>query len=502
MKQESFLHSIGTAVLWKGLDRVAGFAKHVIIAAAIGLSAQLDVFYMVVALLGVLVFSWASMIDVVAVPNMLNAWQKGRRDEFKQIASGLFSLVLAASALLALILYLGKDLVAQIAIGFEAERRQLLADAIIWLLPVILLYIPLRLMGAVLRAIRQFSTFYQAEFLTALTVLVCVAMFREDRYVLLWSFSVGVSSAFLFLLHKSRHFIFPLGNPFSNAVRQSLQLAPSLLVLQGAHFIFIFTDRLFVSFLPTGAVAALAFAMTLVSLLPGVISLSGSFITIIAEQDSGEGRGKRLNALLSIVIFVALGSTCFLLLAGPTMVQVLLERGMFSAADTQLVATGILAYSWIVLPLFLIGPLDQIFQVERRIGFMVRRTALGLATNIVLSAWFLFGLGWGLIGVALATSISYWVILTAGLHSLKGIGYQIEWVRHLKWAGWISIFLAPIFFLSSFMPVSITHGLPNLLMNVCAVLSVLLIAGLTYSGEESVFVRKTLYRCLPKALKS
>jgi len=273
-------------------------------------------------------------------------------------------------------------------------------------------------------------------------------------------------------------------------------------VLQGAHFIFIFTDRLFVSFLPTGAVAALAFAMTLVSLLPGVISLSGSFITIIAEQDSGEGRGKRLNALLSIVIFVALGSTCFLLLAGPTMVQVLLERGMFSAADTQLVATGILAYSWIVLPLFLIGPLDQIFQVERRIGFMVRRTALGLATNIVLSAWFLFGLGWGLIGVALATSISYWVILTAGLHSLKGIGYQIEWVRHLKWAGWISIFLAPIFFLSSFMPVSITHGLPNLLMNVCAVLSVLLIAGLTYSGEESVFVRKTLYRCLPKALKS
>jgi len=489
-------------MLWKGLDRLAGLAKHIIIAAAIGLSAQLDIFYMALALLGVLVFSWATMIDVVAVPSMVKAWQEGRRDEFKRIASGLFSYVLAGSVLLALILYLGKDHMAQVAIGFEAEQRQLLAEAIPWLLPVIILYIPLRLMGAVLRAIRQFSTFYQAEFLTALTVLVCVALFREDGHVLLWSLSVGVTSAFLYLLHKSRHFVFPLGNPFSDSVRQSLQLAPGLLVLQGAQYIFVLTDRIFVSYLPTGGISAVAYAMTIVSLLPGVISLSGSFITVIAEQDTVEGRGKRLNALLSMGIFIALGATCFMLLAGPAMVQVLLERGMFSAADTQLVATGIFAYAWMVLPLFLIGPLDQIFQVERRIGFMVRRTALGMVANIVLNAWFLFGLGWGLFGIALATSISYWIMLSAGLHGLKKLGYHIDWARHLKWAGWVLIFLAPTYIMSSFVPVSLTHGLPNLLVNVCAVVCVLLIAGLTYPGEESVSVRKTLHRCLDKAMKS
>ena len=54
MKRESFLHSLGASALWRGLDRAAGLAKHVLIAAAIGLSAQLDVFYMAVAILGVL----------------------------------------------------------------------------------------------------------------------------------------------------------------------------------------------------------------------------------------------------------------------------------------------------------------------------------------------------------------------------------------------------------------------------------------------------------------
>ena len=252
MVPESFLKSIGSSLLWKGLDRLAGFAKHLVIAAAIGLSAQLDVFYMGIALLGVLVFSWASMVDVVAVPGMVRAWRENRHVELRQTASGMFSLTLLGSLLLAFLLYAFRDGIAAVAIGFDQERRYLLAEAIPWLIPVILLYIPLRLMGAVLRALRSFSPFYQAEFITALIVLVCVWFYKEDGHVLLWSFSVGITASFLFLLFKTRRYILPFSNPLSPQVRSSLNMAPGLMVLQGAQYVYVLSDRMFVSFLQEG----------------------------------------------------------------------------------------------------------------------------------------------------------------------------------------------------------------------------------------------------------
>ena len=495
---ESFLKSIGASVLWKGLDRLAGLAKHIVIAATIGLSAQLDVFYMAIALLGVLVFSWASLFDVVAVPNMVRAWQENRQAEFRQIASGLFILTMTGSLFLAIILYQAKAGLANVAIGFDQDRERLLAEAIPWLLPVILLYIPLRLMGAVLRALRMFSPFYQAELITTLTVLLCVAIFREDGHVLLWSFSMGIGAAFVFLLIRTQSYLFPLANPFSPVVRQSLQMVPGLLILQAAHYIYVLTDRVFVSFLPEGGVSALAYGMALISLFPSLAALSGSFITVIAEYNDISKRSERLNDLMSMAIYIALGATAFMLMGGQIMVQVMLERGVFTASNTASVARSIAAYVWMILPLLLIGPLDQIFQVERRIGLIVRRTLLGMLANILLNAWFLFGLGWGLFGVAMATSISYWIMLLTGLAGVKQLGYTVESSRHLRWGIWNGVFLALAVIGFMALPDSHGGGIFALLTAVFLTSATMLLAGLVYRGHEQGLVHATVRRFLSR----
>ena len=479
-------------MLWKGLDLLAGFAKHIVIAATIGLSAQLDVFYFVIALLGILVFSWASMIDVVAVPSMVRSWQENRHDDFRRFASGLFTLTLMGSLLIALLLYSGKSGIAAVAIGFEQERRQLLADAIPWLIPAILLYIPLRLMGAVLRASRLFSPFYQAEFLTALIVLAFVWIFKEDSHVLLWSFSAGITASFLFLFYKTRRLILPLRSPLSPHVRNALNMAPGLLVLQGAHYVYVLTDRIFVSFLPEGAVSALAYGFTLISLLPSLVYLYGAFITVLAEQNEISEKNARLNDLTSLAIYLATGATAFILMAGEGMVQTLLERGVFTATDTADVAEAIAAYACMILPLLLIGPLDQVFQVEEKIGLMVRRTLFGLITNAILNAWFLFGLGWGLFGVAMATSISYWVMLLTGLVSTKKLGYTIEWVRHLGWLVWNATCLLMVFTAFNSLPAGLQSGIPSLPVAASMIGVAMLLAGLVYRGDEQRLVKTTL----------
>ncbi|MDR3159198.1 MAG: polysaccharide biosynthesis C-terminal domain-containing protein [Zoogloeaceae bacterium] len=490
---ESFLKSIGASVLWRGLNYLAGLAKHIVIAAAIGLSAQLDVFYMAMALLGVLVFSWAGLLDIMAVPDMVRAWRENRHEEFRRIASGLFSLVLAGSAALALTLCFAWGEIANVAMGFDQGRKELLAQAIPWLLPAVLLYIPLRFIGSVLRAIRKFSLFYQAEFSIALVVLICV-LSCEDAHVLLWSFSAGVSVAFLFLLFAARRHLFPLSSPFSPVVLRSLNMAPGLLLLQCAGYVFVLSDRIFVSFLPEGAVSALAYGATLVALLPNAVSLNGAFITVAAEHGSREKRAEYLNDLVSAAIYLGVGATVFMLTAGEGIVQTLFERGMFTAGDTQNVARAISAYAWMILPLFLIGSVEQIFQVERRIGPMVWRVVLGMLVNVALNAWFLFGLGWGLHGVALATAIAYWIMLLASLNALKRQGYILEKRRHLCWLGWNALFLAIVPAGFHVLPPFLRSGITGVCAAALLAGGAMLVAGLAWRGNEQKLLTAAIRR--------
>jgi peptidoglycan biosynthesis protein MviN/MurJ (putative lipid II flippase) len=496
MSPESFLKSIGSSVLWRGLDRLAGFIKHIVIAATLGLSAQLDVYYMAVAFLGVFVFSWGRLLDMIGVPDMVKAWKENRKEEFRQIASGLFSFALMISFMLVVILYFAREGIAEIAIGFEQNRKHLLAEAMPWLLAVIMLYIPMRSMGAILRALRNFSSLYRSEFFISLSILFCVLAFRENEHVLLWSYSVGIIVVFLYFLNISRQYIFPLCNPFSFIVRRTLQLAPGLLVLQGIGYVFVLTDRIFVSFLPVGEVSALAYGMMLPALLPSLLALNDSFITVIAEQDVRAKRTERLNDLISMAIYVGIGGTAFMLIIGQTMIQIVFERGAFSASNTESVTLALSAYAWSIVPMLLISSLDRVYQVERKIGLIVRRSALGLLANLILTTWFLFGLKWGLYGVALATSISYWVMLLAGLSGLKYIGYDLEKRRHLRWGCWNAFalalasggFVALVPFLGS--------GIFTLFIGTLMLGGAMLLMGLSRRGREQDLIKSLMKRCL------
>lgn len=497
-KRESFLQSIGSAVFWNSSNRVTSLIKHVIIAALIGLSSQLDVFYMAIAIIGMVVFSWANMIDVMAVPNMVQFHKQGNKIAFDKISSGIFTLSILFSLLLALILLFFNDLLARIAIGFDAARNEELAEALLWLLPVAITYIPYKFVGSIFRTKRQFSVFYQAEFIIGLASLIIIIGFKNKPGVLLWSYSIGVVCAFAYLLINSKHFRL-FGNPFTKEIKSVLKIAPGLLVLQGSQYLFVLSDRIFISFLTKGSVGALAYGRLMAFILSGLVSFRQSFITVFSEGDESSDTKQTLyNDIVSLSIFLSIPLSTFMMVFGKDIIAFVLERGAFSSGDTDLVYKALIGFAWALLPVLAIGPIEQIFQVQRRIDLLVQRRITGLIINCVLNSLFLFVLKLGVGGIAMATSISHWFVFCLAVYSAKDTGLVLEWKRMFCWLFWvctISFGGAAIFVI-----ISRYFLLPYLIIFQFSAYYVFILFGaVIYRGKEGLLMRQTLKRIATKA---
>ena len=54
-----------------------------------------------------------------------------------------------------------------------------------------------------------------------------------------------------------------------------------------------------------------------------------------------------------------------LIYQGRNIVSLFFERGLFESKDTIQVAKAFFAYSWMLIPLILIGAIDQIYLIEK-----------------------------------------------------------------------------------------------------------------------------------------
>ena len=501
LRKESFLHAILSSVTWKSGERGASFFKHIVIASAIGLSTQLDIYYMVIALLGLFVFSWGSLVEIVAVPALVACQQEGDVKKFRTIASGLFQLTLLGSAVLAGIILLASDYVAEVAIGFDEARKARLADAFFWVLPMMLFWVPKSFLLSLLRAKRHFSTSYQGDFILGAAGLLCIIIWWDVPHVLLWSASFAVVACFLFVLAFTWRDVLLVENPFQPTVLTVFTLAPGLLLLQSATLIFSLTDRIYLSFLEAGKISAFAYALAIVLIMPGAVNTGLSFLTVLAEEKSRAKRSEKFNDLVSLCVFASVVVGCFLLVGGEDAVRFLFERGLFDDEATAnvslaLVALSPLVFTTIVQPLF-----DNIALVEKRIGVMVIRVAIGIVANIILSGVALFVLGWGLFGIALATTLSNWIMLLASAQAARKLGYNISFWRHLAWGVWLGLWAVVAMVVLFFVPASTAWG--GLVQIMVVGMSLSLAVGLgamVYLGRERQLIMSTLGRMLRRVV--
>lgn len=218
-------------------------------------------------------------------------------------------------------------------------------------------------------------------------------------------------------------------------VREVVRLViPRTVGIAAVQFNFL-VNTILASTLVTGSLAALNYAFLLILLPIGVIAQSigtvlfPTFARLFAEDDLN-GLRRAFSTGFRVTLFLTVPATVGLVLLATPIVQILLQRGAFTAESTQ---ATVFALRFFAIGLFAHAGLETItraFYAMHDTATPVKLAIASVALNVVLSVALLGPLAQG--GLALANSIATGLEMLALLYllrpRLRGIeGRRIAW---------------------------------------------------------------------------
>jgi putative peptidoglycan lipid II flippase len=404
----------------------------------------------------------ASFIPVYA---RLNA--EKRHEEASEVAEATFALLFLATSLLVVVgVFAAPWLIDVIAPGFSGDKRLLTIRLVQILFPGAGLLVFSAWCLGILNSHRKFFLSYTAPIIWNLAIIA--AFFwkgggqTQSHLAVTVALGSVVGSALQFLvqLPSVLRLLWPLrilrklgSEHVSTVVKNFLPVFVSRGVVQISAYI----DALLASFLPTGAVAALAYAQTLNSLPVSLFGMSVSAAELPAmssalgsqEEIAGAVRQRLAQGLQQIAFFVVPSAAAFLFL-GDVVVATIYRSGEFTTRDVT--------YVWAVIAGSAVGLLastsgrlySSAFYALRDTRTPLKFAVVRVALTLVLGYLFalplppLLGIDrrWGVAGLTLSAGIAGWVefvLLRSALHRRIG---AVSYSPTLLLKMWFAAFLA------------------------------------------------------------
>ncbi|GAB4369863.1 MAG: murein biosynthesis integral membrane protein MurJ [Deltaproteobacteria bacterium] len=389
--------------------RAVAYGKHILITAYFGLSAPLDAFYVAATVLSMAVFVFGDIFDSLGIPRLVKVLQEEGETSFRELAGSIFSLSLALSGTVCLLLLLIGPWTPWIAPGLSPEKKGMVLRNLLLLAPMALLYLPYHAVGSFLRARRRFQAFYLGELIIASVTFLILLLRHDIPDILPLSFSLAYIAVFLYIVAAGLRGIRPRGIRTHPMMARMVRMVFLLLPLYLTNYLFALVDRAFASFLPTGGISALFYG-AMIAMIPYSILMPESIV--ITPLSETADREPMLREIVSAILMISVPLALFTALHAPPLVKAAFERGVFTPASTR--ATGdALAFLSLAIPAYFLWPLFyRVFQILENLGAIGWISLSAVLLNAALNFLFL-SLDLGIRGIALATSIS-WYALVAG----------------------------------------------------------------------------------------
>jgi len=392
------------------LGSVARAAKEVAIAYRYGVSTEVDAYLFVFNLVSWPVGVWFSVLSVVLVPLAARIRQSASA-ELPHFRSELLGLTLLLGLALAFLGWLGLPPLLNASWTGLPPATMDIAQTMV---PALSLLAPLGVTTSLfsawmLAAGRHANTLLES--VPALTILLMLLAFPGGGVEpLVW----GTLAGFAFHLVS---LAVPLARQGEieapRLTRQSPQWTPFwqgfgiMLVGQALMSFTGIIDQFFAAHLDTGSIATLSYANRILALILGMGAMAVSRATLPVFSDAHAQGGKQIIRVAThwvrIMFLFGLAASFISWLLAPLGVQLLFERGAFTARDTVIVAE-VLRYGLVQLPFYFAGLVMVSLLVSQGKYYVV--TIIGIINLIVkiianaLTVPF-FGIG----GLMISTSI-------------------------------------------------------------------------------------------------
>jgi putative peptidoglycan lipid II flippase len=178
----------------------------------------------------------------------------------------------------------------------------------------------------------------------------------------------------------------------------------------------LFVDTLIASFLPAGDLTALYFADRINQLPMGIVGVALGIVLLpemAARIAEGNERAASVaqNRAVGLGLLLALPCLAAFLIMPDLIMRALFAHGAFHVEAAETSANVLMAYG-IGMPAFvLMRCIVPSFYARHDTATPVRATIIAVAANIALKFAFVWWLDWGVVGIALGTSLAAWLNL-------------------------------------------------------------------------------------------
>jgi putative peptidoglycan lipid II flippase len=431
------------------LSRVAGLVRDRVFAHYFGNSDAADVFKAALRIPNFLQNLFGEgVLSASFIPVYASLLSKKNEEEARKTAGAVAALLALSTSLLVLLGVLAAPwLIELIAPGFHGEKRDLTVLVVRILFPGAGLLVGSAWCLGVLNSHRKFFISYTAPVLWNVAMIAGMLLYGKGRsqnsLVVYTAWASVVGSALqvavqlpmvlkllgglrLSLAHQSDH--------VRTVIRNFLPVFMSRGVVQISAYI----DAFLASWLPTGAVSALAYAQTLYTLpvslfgmsvsaaeLPMMSGVTGDAMQVAAILHN------RLNAGLRQITFLVVPSVVGFLALGDVIIAGIYQSGKFGHDDVMYV-WGILAGSTVGLLASTLGRLysssfyalrDTRTPLRFAIIRVILTTALGYLAALPLPRLLGIEPRWGVAGLTISAGIASWVefaLLQRGMRARIG----------------------------------------------------------------------------------
>jgi putative peptidoglycan lipid II flippase len=408
-----------TVVAFGVILQFAGFAKLLVIANYFGAGPVLDAYYLGLVIPTFLAGISAGVLQTGFVPVYVSAKARGDDAAVRSLRNVTLTWTAVILATIAAVLTVMRSVALPLLVhDTTPDTGAALQSAftlLVWTAPLSGVADGASLL---LNAEGRFGAAASAPLLNAIVgTIVLIACGGGSIDALLWSLLAGLVAQVLVVLVAIRS--------AGIRLRPQFTLPAALPRLLGTFALPVLLSMILGNLIPAfiqmvsaragaGAISAMGYASRLHNSLVQAVVISVSvvllphFSRLLAEGKRDELRAT-LERVFAVTLLFAAAAVVLVAAGGPVAVHVLLERGHFTSADAHLVAMV-----WLALTLGLFGAtwgifLARLFQAQQLVWLILTLGCVSVVVNVVLAYAFLPV--WGVVGVALANSVSYTIIM-------------------------------------------------------------------------------------------